>query len=61
MQTELLNAKQNAKLKIKYTNRNLNMICKTLTKQNKLLEGEDGQDDAHVGVTSPSLDVSTSW
>ena len=61
MQTELTNAKRNAKLKIKYANRNLNMICKTKTKQNKMLEGKDGQDDAHVGVTSPSLGVSTSW
>ena len=61
MQTELTNAKQNAKLKIKYANRNLKMICKTITKQNKLLEGKDGQDDAHVGATSPSLGVSTSW
>ena len=61
MQTELTNAKQNAKLKIKNANRNLNMICKTKTKQNNLLEGKDGQDDAHVGATSPSLGVSTSW
>ena len=62
MQTELTNAKQNAKLKIKYANRNLKkMICKTKTKQNKLLEGKHGQDDAHVGATSPSLGVSTSW
>ena len=61
MQTELTNAKQNAKLKIKYANRNLNMICKTKTKQNSLLEGKDGQDDAHVGATSPTLGVSTSW
>ena len=60
MQTKLSNAKQNAKLKIKYANRNLNMICKTKTKQNILLEGKDGQDDAHVGATSPSLGVSTS-
>ena len=43
MQTELTNAKQNPKLKIKYANRNLNMICKTITKRNKLLEGKDGQ------------------
>ena len=28
------------------------MICKTKTKQNKLLEGKDGQDDAHVGAMS---------
>ena len=42
-------------------NRNLNMICKTKTKQNNLLEGKDGQDDAHVGATSPILGVSTSW
>ena len=61
MQTELTNAKQNAKLKIKYAKQNLNMICKTITKQNKLLEGKDGQDDAHVDATSPSLGVSTSW
>ena len=61
MQTELTNAKQNAKLKIKYANRNLKMICKTKTKQNNLLEGKYGQDDAHVGATSPSLGVSTSW
>ena len=27
----------------------------------KMLEGKDGQDDAHVGATSPSLGVSTSW
>ena len=58
MQTELTNAKQNAKLKIKYANK---MICKTITKQNKMLEGKDGQDDAHVGATSPSLGVSKSW
>ena len=57
MQTELTNAK----LKIKYANKNLNMICKTITKQNKLFEGKDGQDDAHVGTTSPSLGVRTSW
>ena len=31
------------------------------TKQSKLFEGKDGQDDAHVGATSPSLGVSTSW
>ena len=37
------------------------MICKTKTKQNKLLEGKDRQDDAHVGATFPSLGVSTSW
>ena len=37
------------------------MICKKKTKQNKMLEGKDGQDDAHVGATSPSLGVSTSW
>ena len=61
MQTELTNAKQNAKMKIKYANRNLKMICKTITKQNKMLEGKDGQDDAHVGSTSSSLGVSTSW
>ena len=61
MQTELTNAKQNAKLKIKYANRNLKMICKTITKQNKMLEGKDGQDDAHLGATSPSLGVSRSW
>ena len=61
MQTELTNAKQNAKLKIKYANRNLKMICKTITKQNNLLEGKDGEDDVHVGATSPSLGVSTSW
>ena len=61
MQTELTNAKQNAKLKTKYANRNLKMICKTITKQNKLLQGKDGQDDAHVGATSPSLGVITSW
>ena len=61
MQTELTNAKQNAKLKIKYANQNLKMLCKTETKQNNLLEGKDGQDDAHVGATSPSLGVSTSW
>ena len=61
MQTGLTNAKQNAKLKIKYANRNLNMICKTITKQNKLLEGKDGQDNSHVGATSPSLGVSISW
>ena len=61
MQTELLNAKQNAKLKIKYANFNLKMICKTKTKQDNLLEGKDGQDNAHVGATSPSLGVSTSW
>ena len=61
MQTELTNAKQNAKLKIKYSNRNLKMLCKIKTKQNKLLEGREGQDDAHVGATSPSLGVSTSW
>ena len=30
--------------------RNLKMICKTITKQNKMLEGKDGQDDAHVGA-----------
>ena len=59
MQTELTNAKQNAKLKIKYANRNLNARQKT--KQNKMLEDKDGQDDAHVGATSPSLGVSTSW
>ena len=61
MQTELTNAKQNAKLKINYANRNLNMICKAKTKQNKFLEGKDGQDDAHVDATSPSLGVSTTW
>ena len=37
------------------------MIRKTKTKQNKMLEGKDGQDDAHVGATSRSLGVSTSW
>ena len=42
MQTEITNATQNAKLKIKYANRNINMICKTITKQNKMLEGKDG-------------------
>ena len=36
MQTELTNAK----LKVKYANRNLKMIYKTKTKQNKLLEGK---------------------
>ena len=61
MQTEITNATQNAKLKIKYANRNINTICKTITKQNKMLEGKDGQDDAHGGATSPSLGVSTSW
>ena len=61
MQTELTNEKQNAKLEIKYANRNPNMICKRITKQNKLFEGKYGQDDAHVGATSPSLGVSTSW
>ena len=25
-------------------------------KQKKMLEGKDGQDDAHVGATSPSLE-----
>ena len=29
--------------------------------KNNFLEGKDGQDDAHVGATSPSLGVSTSW
>ena len=61
MQTELTNAKQNAKLKIKYANRNLKMLCKRKTKQNEMLEGKYEQDDAHVGATSPSLGVSTSW
>ena len=37
------------------------MICNTKTKQDKMLEGKDGQDDAHVGATSPSLGVCTSW
>jgi hypothetical protein len=37
MQTEITNATQNAKLKIKYANRNINMICKTITKQNKMI------------------------
>ena len=32
MQTEITNATQNAKLKIKYA-----MICKTKTKQNKMI------------------------
>ena len=34
---------------------NIKMICKTKTKQDNLLEGKDGQDDAHVGATSPTL------
>ena len=42
MQTEITNAKQNAKLKIKYANRNITMICKTRTKQNKMIVGKDG-------------------
>ena len=37
------------------------MICKTKIKQDNLLEGKDGQDDAYVGATSPRLGVSTSW
>ena len=37
MQTEIANATQNAKLKIKYANQNIDMICKTITKQNKML------------------------
>ena len=41
MQTEITNATQNTKLKIKYANRNINMICKTITKQNKCFEGKD--------------------
>ena len=47
------------KLKIKYANRNLNARQKI--NQNKMLECKDGQDDAHVGATSPSLGVSTNW
>ena len=37
------------------------ILRKTKTKQDNLLEGKDGQDDARVGATSPSLGVSTSW
>ena len=55
MQTELTKAKQNAKLKIKYANENLKMICKTKTKQNKMLEDKDGQDDAHSRCNLPKL------
>ena len=64
MQTEITNATQNAKLKIKMQNRNIyikKMICKTKTKQSKLFEGKERQDNAHVGAISPSLGVSTSW
>ena len=62
MQTELTNAKQNAKVENKICKlKSKKMICKTKTKQDNLLEGKDGQDDAHVGATSPSLGVSTSW
>jgi hypothetical protein len=46
------NRKVNAKLKIK-------MICKTITK--KYFANLKGQDDTHVGATSPRLGVCTSW
>ena len=61
MQTEIADTTQNAKLKIKYAKRNIKMICKIKTKQNKMFEGKDGQNDAHVGATSPILGVSRSW
>ena len=38
-----------------------NKICKPKSKNDmqdkKMLEGKDGQDNAHVGATSPSLGV----
>ena len=37
MQTEITNATQNAKLEIKYANRNIKMICKTKTEQNNII------------------------
>jgi hypothetical protein len=48
MQTE------NVKLKIK-------MMCKTITKQKKYFENLKGKYDTHVGATSPSLRICTSW
>jgi hypothetical protein len=59
MQTDSLNATQNANLKIKYANQTT--YARQMTKQDKLLKGRDGQDGAHVGATSPSLGVSTTW
>ena len=40
MQTEITNATHNAKLKIKYANRNEK--CKTMTKEINCFEGKDG-------------------
>ena len=59
MQTDSLNATQNANLKFNYANRTT--YARQMTKQDKLLKGRDGQDGAHVGATSPSLGVSTTW
>ena len=61
MQLEITNATQKCKTEYKYANRNIKMICKTRTKQNKMIVGAKQLDDAHVGATSPSLGCYTSW
>jgi hypothetical protein len=59
MQTENKNANRNTKSKCKTENK-LMVICKTITKK-KYFANLKGQDDTHVGATSPSLSVCTSW
>ena len=42
MQLEITNATQKCKTEYKYANRNIKMIRKTRTKQNKMIVGKDG-------------------
>ena len=42
MQLEITNATQKCKTGYNYANRNIKMICKTRTKQHKMIEGKDG-------------------
>ena len=42
IQLEITNATQKCKTEYKNANRNIKMICKTRTKQNKMIEGKDG-------------------
>ena len=61
MQTEITNATQNAKTENKICKPKYKCDMQDNNKTKKWFEGKAGQDDAHVGATSPSLGVCTSW
>jgi hypothetical protein len=59
MQIENKNANRNSKSKCKTKNKRM-IICKIITKK-KYFANLKELDDTHVGATSPSLGVCTSW